>query len=62
MSRRVLAMVRNTGSVGPRAASAAVAARRTAEPGMGRSARRLRRAALPPFDKASSCGSCPCWP
>eukprot|EP00969_Alexandrium_andersonii_P320153 14144689-Alexandrium_andersonii.AAC.1 len=42
MARRVRAIVLYSGSVRPRAASAGMAVRRTAEPGMAKSDRRLR--------------------
>eukprot|EP00969_Alexandrium_andersonii_P204883 9054164-Alexandrium_andersonii.AAC.1 len=42
VASRVRAIVRHSGSVRLRAASAGMAARRTAEPGMARSALRLR--------------------
>eukprot|EP00969_Alexandrium_andersonii_P129607 5728791-Alexandrium_andersonii.AAC.1 len=42
VASRARAIVRHSGSVGPRAASAGMAVRRTAEPGMARAALRLR--------------------
>eukprot|EP00969_Alexandrium_andersonii_P034011 1487320-Alexandrium_andersonii.AAC.1 len=46
MAKRVLAMVRHSGSARLRAASAGMAVRRTADPGVARSARRLRSACV----------------
>eukprot|EP00969_Alexandrium_andersonii_P342706 15148235-Alexandrium_andersonii.AAC.2 len=55
-ARRVLAIVRYSGSVRLRAASAGMAVRSTADPGVARSARRARSACVMlPMAQASSC-------